>query len=202
MSGKKTIHLEERCPSPAAAKSAAVIFLHGSGGPDSVNLPYRKEEDALQKLGYCVFILHYLEATPGYPAWVQAVEDAATYITASAGIRKERIALVGYSLGASVALAASAKSPVFGAIVEFSGSLPDEYLPGLQSFPPLLIIHGRNDSIVPLYNAIQLAKLCVPRHLTCQQDLLAGEGHIFTKGARAKSGRELEQFLAEYLTPP
>ena len=203
ISNRKKIHVEERCNPSAAGRAPAVIFLHGSGGPESVNLPYRDEEEDLVKLGYCSYAPHYLDATGGsaenppdhYSAWVRVVEDTVKYITTSTGTTRNRIALVGYSLGASVALAAGATDPHFAAIVEFSGSLPDDYIRALESFPPLLIIHGRDDSFVPVENAIQLTKLCELRHFSCTEELHIGEGHFFTNAAIIRSNQKVKQFL-------
>jgi predicted esterase len=209
ISNKKKIHLEERCRVSPAAKPAAIIFLHGSGGPDSANLPYRDEEQDLVKQGYCVYIPHYLDATGGraenprdhYSTWIQVVDDTAKYITGRMGITRNRIALVGYSLGASVALAAGATDQRFAALAEFSGSLPDAYLPILQSLPPLLIIHGRDDSVISVENAFQLAKLCNLKHLVCSEQLYSGEGHTFTIAAIMRAKQEVEQFLQDHLQP-
>jgi predicted esterase len=60
---------------------------------------------------------HYLDSTGGisdnpqkqYPIWVKVVEDTASLIYSHTGTTNNRIALVGYSLGASVALAVGAK---------------------------------------------------------------------------------------------
>jgi dienelactone hydrolase len=65
MSGGKKIQLEEFCRSPSPAMPAAVIFLHGSGGPDSANLPYVVEEQDLAKQGYCIYVPHFLDSTGG-----------------------------------------------------------------------------------------------------------------------------------------
>ena len=207
ISNGKKIHLEERCGTLTSAKPAAVIFLHGSGGPESSNLPYVDEEDDLAKQGICVFIPHYLDSTGGladnpqeqYSIWVQVVEDTATYIYNNREIAKDRIALVGYSLGASVALGAAAKNPSFAAIVEFSGSLPDQYVASLKTLPPLFIIHGRDDPFIPIINAIQLAELCNIKKLTCRSQLYMGEGHFLSLAAIIRSKREVEQFLHDYL---
>ena len=84
--------------------------------------------------------------------------------------KPDRIALVGYSLGGSVALAAAAKNPGFAAVVEFAGSLPP-----------------------------QLSRLCTLRDLVCDVQLYPKEGHTLSNGARIKATRELESFLKEHV---
>jgi pimeloyl-ACP methyl ester carboxylesterase len=115
-SNGKNIRLEVHCGSSTPALPAAVIFLHGLGG-ESANLPHTDEEKDLAKRGYCVYMPHYLDSTGGisdnpqkqYPIWVKVVEDTASLIYSHTGTTNNRIALVGYSLGASVALAVGAK---------------------------------------------------------------------------------------------
>jgi dienelactone hydrolase len=206
VSSGKHLKLEERCGAPTAP-AAAAIFLHGSGGPQSENLPYLDEVQDLAKQGYCVYILHYLDATGGspdspekhYSIWVQAVADTSNYIADNKKIPIGRIALVGYSLGASIALASAAKNPHFGAVVEFSGSLPDEYVPLFKASPPLLIIHGQDDASIPVINAQQVASLCASRKQVCGIELFPKEGHAFSIGAIITSKHKVEAFLNEHI---
>ncbi len=206
VSSGKHLNVEERCGA-ATSPTAAAIFLHGSGGPESEHLPYLDEVQDLAKQGYCVYILHYLDATGGspdspqthYSIWVQAVADTSDYITKNKNIPVGKIALVGYSLGASIALASAASNPHFGAVVEFSGSLPDEYLPRFKASPPLLIIHGQDDPVVPVINAQQLATLCALRKQVCSIKLLPREGHVFSIGAIVATKHKVEAFLNEHI---
>jgi predicted esterase len=206
VSGGKHLKVEERCGATSPA-SAAAIFLHGSGGPGSGNLPYLDEMQDLTKKGYCVYILHYLDATgkspaspeKHYPVWVQGVSDLSRYITAKKNIPIVKIALVGYSLGASIALASAAINPGLGSVIEFSGSLPDEYLPLFNACPPLLIIHGQDDESIPVVNARQLASLCELKKQIYSIELLPKEGHAFSPGAIITSTHKVEAFLNEHI---
>jgi predicted esterase len=70
-------------------------------------------------------------------------------------VAPSRTVLIGYSLGASVALAASAGESQLAGIVVWSGSLPDTYVRLFHKIPPLLILHGARDGVCKLsiYNA-------------------------------------------------
>jgi len=206
ISDGKKIHMEARCGT-TSSNPAAIIFLHGSGGPSSGNLPYADEESDFVSRGFCIFLPHYLDATGGvadspakeYPTWVQVIEDTAKYISDNHGIPRNRIALVGYSLGASVALGAAANNPTFAAVVEFSGSLPDRYVSSMTTLPPLLIVHGREDSFIPVVNALQLAELCKMKAGTCDVELYPGEGHFFSMGTIIRAKKAVEVFLMAHV---
>lgn len=201
-----TIRLEEFCRVSELSRPA-VIFLHGSGGPESKNLPYRDVMQDLTEQGYCVYVPYYLDSTGGsgnnppkhYSIWVQVVEDTVKYIAAKIMTPPERTALVGYSLGASVALATAAKDPRFAAVVEFSGSLPDEYFRLMRTLPPLQIIHRLDDQSVPAWNATQLARLCKMRELVCDVRLYPREGHFFSNAAMIRAKRGVEGFLKDHV---
>jgi carboxymethylenebutenolidase len=206
-SAGKTIHLDEYCalPSPDAR---LVVFLHGSGGPASKNLPYNDEVQRLVLNGYCAYLLHYLDATGGtasnpsrnYPVWVQAVEDALAFVRARTGALIGKTALIGYSLGASIALAAAARNPAFGAVVSISGSLPDRYFNPTLTLPPLLIIHGSADNLVPVSNSTELAEFCrTKKNGVCEISIYPEEGHAFSAGAKSHIADEIDRFLAKTL---
>ncbi len=88
-----------------------------------------------------------------------------------------RTALVGFSLGASLALAAAADGLPISAVAECAGSLPDRYFASLRSLPPILILHNRGDTVMPFANAEQLLRLCDMRHYPCEAQLGSGAVH-------------------------
>lgn len=199
MSGGAKIQVEEYCDG-LASSARVVIFLHGSGGPQSENLPYRDELRRLRSEGYCVFVPHYLGATRGsaadpprhYRTWARVVTDTLSYT------KNARAVLVGYSLGASVALAAAAADSRVQGVVEFSGSLPDEYVPTAK-LPPLLIFHGESDATVPAWNARQLVELCRQRQFNCEAHIWPGEGHVFSAAAVQRAEGLMGEFLLAHL---
>jgi len=195
-SGGANITIEQFCPQRSIGQSPAILLLHGLGGVTSPHFPYYKEARALAELGYCVYLPRYLDAAhaPGqYPKWVQAILDAVEYTGA------RRIGLIGYSLGASVALATAAADPRFGAVVALSGSLPDEYFGLLTTLPPLLVIHGQDDRTVSVSNASNLALLCQTGNFVCDVQIYPREGHQFSASALAKAQGQIEKFLERYL---
>lgn len=74
--------------------------------------------------------------------WLQALEQ-------STGVPLERTILVGFSQGAAMALDIGLQVPV-AAVVMLSGYLHPELTVNQDRLPPVLVIHGREDQVVPL----------------------------------------------------
>jgi dienelactone hydrolase len=109
-----------------------------------------------------------------------------------------KIYLVSYSLGASVALAAGSQRASVGAIADWYGSLPDSFFRSLKGMPPLLILHGQRDIIIPVSNARQLIRLCELAHFTCESHIYADEGHGFLGKALADADARTLAFFAKH----
>ncbi len=86
---------------------------------------------------------------------------------------------MGYSLGASIALAAGSQAAPVDAIVEWYGSLPDSFFHKLKGMPPLLILHGQEDTNIPAVNAVQLIRLCALAKFSCESHIYPGQAHGF-----------------------
>ncbi len=190
----------------AQPASPAILILHGSGGLSSHNFPYAELAHRLALSGFVVIVPHYLDATnrssqnaeTKYKKWVKVIEDALAYLGTKPYIKKDRIAILGFSLGASVALAAASEGLPFAAVVECAGSLPDEYFYHLRAMPPVLILHNTLDPIVPVYNARRLQSLCEAKKFSCQLVIGSGGQHGLP-APEDRSLHEIESFLAMHL---
>lgn len=166
-------------------------------------MPFDSQARLFAGAGFRVYIPHYLDVTHGSPSdpikhyaiLAQAVRDALSFIQVQTHMAHGRIALVGYSLGASVALAAAAGESRLAGVVVWSGSLPDAYVGAFDRLPPLLILHGAQDKVIPEFNARQLAKLCELKHGVCKLSIYAEEGHAFSSAGIGRADREIEAFL-------
>lgn len=163
------------------ANEPRMILLHGVSGPSAF---YREQAAFFARHGYRVFLPHYLEAGRGqkatddnYAAWVAVVRRIVGDLQRD---RASPIVVVGYLLGASVALALGSEGRGPDAIAEFYGSLPDRYFHQLKGMPPLLILHGGQDSNVPVYNALQLSRLCTLAKLRCDLQIYPDQEHGFS----------------------
>jgi carboxymethylenebutenolidase len=110
-----------------------------------------------------------------------------------------RVGLVGYSLGASVALLAASRGVRVAAIADWYGSLPDEAIPDLRHVPPVLILHGAEDNVIPIVNAQQLESILVNRGLTCSSHIYYGQGHGFSGDSLIDADQRTARFLAQYV---
>ena len=196
------ITVDEYASRAAAHATSAVVILYGSGGLRSTAFPYAAQARAFVGGVRLVYLPHYLDVTHGsadepqrqYGTWAQTVRDALHEIRSHNGIPINRTFIIGYSLGGSVALVLGASEPQLAGIVVWSGSLPDAYR-DVRRLPPLLIIHGARDSVMPEYNARQLATLCVLRQFSCRLNMYPEEGHAFSKAGVAAADSQIRTFL-------
>jgi dienelactone hydrolase len=181
-----------------------VILLHGASGP---SLPiYQQQADFFASRGFNTILPHYFDATnssqptdQNYKAWVRLVETLINQLAAANKPRK--IFLVGYSLGASVALAAGSQGVPVDAIAEWYGSLPDEFFYAFKTMPPLLILHGQRDDNIPVSNAAQLLKLCEMKRLVCDNHIYPDQGHGFSGQALTDADTRTVEFLSRHSQP-
>lgn len=173
-----------------------LILLHGVGGPG-----YREQAEFFASKGYTVIMPHYFDATDSrdptaanYQTWVNVVKT----VLAEQSAHKD-IVLLGFSLGASVALAAGSQGVSVNAIAEWYGSLPDEFFYRMQGMPPLLILHGEHDTNIPVINAQQLIQLCGLKQLTCDSHIYPDQGHGFRGNDLEDADRRTLAFFSRFV---
>ncbi len=204
-SSGKTIHVDEF--RPLSAHAPLVILLHGAGGPASRNFPYKALTTVLVNRDMAVQIPHYFDAAEPnrngsgepYNIWIRALRDDIDAYRKRSGTDAGKITLIGFSLGASLALAATSDGLQASAIVECAGSLPDQYFTSLRALPPMLILHNRGDPVMPISNAEQLIRLCDMRHYLCESHLGSGVAHGLP-APESESIDRVVQFLTAHLT--
>jgi dienelactone hydrolase len=200
-SGDRQISYEVFGP---ASTGPIIIMLHGVGGPQ-VPL-YRGLAQFLATKNYTVLFLHYFDATDNYRAsdrnyvaWEKAVSDLVDDCRKNPKWVHRKIALLGFSLGASVALAAGSQARPVDAVVEWYGSLPDEFFYKLKGMPPLLILHGQRDDNIPVANAQQILQLCGMKKFTCESHIYPDQGHGFLPPAYEDAAKRTLNFLSRQL---
>jgi dienelactone hydrolase len=197
----KTVHFDRY---DAGDHTPIVILLHGASGPD---MPfYREQAQFFEEHGFTVLLLHYLEASESstatddsYDAWVGAVAELIGICESSPDSKGRRIALLGYSQGAEVTLAAGSQLVPVGAIAEWYGGLPDKYFYNFKGMPPLLILHGENDRNIPVINATQLVQLCAMKKLVCENHIYPSEGHGFSLPTISDADQRTIEFFEKTL---
>ncbi len=208
-SGGRAIRIDGFLPNGDNAVPA-VIALHGSTGIDDA-LASDRPARMLAAQGYAVFLLHYFDRTgtvdqPSpqemrelFPDWMATITDAITYTSELPNVEKGCTALVGFSLGAYLALATGATDARVKAVIDFCGGLPDELLATSPKLPPTLIIHGEEDRSVPLAEAHKIRDLAERTNSICECKFYPGENHYLSTMTMLDAAQRVPEFLRRHL---
>jgi carboxymethylenebutenolidase len=198
----------ERFEPPVAARAAALI-LHGADGLAYRGPSYRELARGLADDGLLALLVHYFDSTgDGFQAfltepfrfmtWMQAVADGVGYARTQFGAGPA-VGLVGFSLGAYLSLAVAAQDERVGAVVDVFGGLHDLLVPGVTRLPPVLILHGDADPVVPVSEAHKLEKLLQRLGTPHEKHIYPGLGHAFYGAAAEDAFRRMAAFLTRHL---
>jgi len=206
-SGGKPIRLDAYLPQTLDGPVPAVIALHGAGGNISGMERYAS---VLAAEGFAVYLLHYFDRTGtepddlqsmkhNFPLWMKTLWDAISFVETQPQVDPERIALLGFSLGAYLSLANSAIDPRVKAVVEFFGGMPKEMKLFMRHLCPVLILHGEADPTVPVEEAYQLQKLLEKKGIPYEIKIYPVAGHGFEAEIWSDAGLRSLQFLRKHL---
>jgi len=207
-SGNKPIRIDCFLPSTNDRRFPAVIGLHGSGGGHA---SMAEPAALLAGQGFAVYVLHYFDRTGTveidgmptifrhYPAWMKTLWDAVSFVAAQPQVDPERIGLLGFSLGAYLALSASTIDSRVKAVVEFFGGLPKEMKFFMRRLCPVLILHGEQDKTVPVAEAYHLQQLLEKKQIPYEMQIYPGVGHGFSGEVWRDAGQRTLAFLNKHL---
>jgi len=206
-SGSKPIRLDAYIPD-SAIRLPGVLALYGSGGGiEGMN----KTASMLAEQGFAVFVLHRSDRTDTasatdkatsvrhFPAWGKAVWDAVGFIAQHPQVDAERIGLLGFSLGAYLALTVASVDSRVSAVVEFFGGLPKEMKFFMRRLCPTLILHGEADPIIPVSEAYELQALLEKKNIPYEMRIYPGQGHVFDSETWRDAALRSLRFLQEHL---
>jgi uncharacterized membrane protein YdcZ (DUF606 family)/dienelactone hydrolase len=210
LSGGKPIRITQHEPA-TASPHPAILLVHGAGG----NVSFWSDRIApeITQRNLALYGVQYFDRTgtvradPAtiqdgfhFPEWLSTIADALAYIRARPGVDGRRIALLGISLGAFLALTlATDPSANIRAIVEISGGLPDPYVVGATAaFPPTLILHGGADNIVPVASAHALDQLLNRLKVPHEAHIFPNQGHWFDMPTQLQILVATGSFLSEH----
>jgi len=167
-----------------------VILLHGAAGWNPVYAEYAK---TLADCGFVALALDYYTETGSapigseeklkkWPCWQAAVSAAVSYLSSLPEVSKNNIGLVGFSRGAFLAVSTAASIPDVGAVVDYfggGGGGTETLEREARDFPPLLILHGEADRIVPVEFAVRLQEAVHASGGEVEMRLYPGARHAF-----------------------
>ena len=198
----RTLNTGRRGPASGTAKTA-VVFLHGYGAdggdllglaeplaphlPDTLFLaPDAPERCAGNPFGYQWFPIPWIDGSSEQAAaegMARAAADLNAWldgVLAEEGLAAGQIALVGFSQGTMMSLEVAPRraEPVAG-IVGFSGRLlgPERLSGEAVSRPPVLLVHGDADDLVPVQALPEAAEALQGAGFTVYAHIMRGTGH-------------------------
>jgi dienelactone hydrolase len=193
----------------------AVIILSGSRGFSSS--AYDEIGEALNASGLDAYLVHILSpvdldtiANAGsasariryyakrLPDWIEAVGGAALYLGAQPD-HAGKVGVLGISLGAQIAAAATVERADIGALVLVDGGFPNGYARPISSLPPLHLIWGSADQTFPVSIGKELVRLAQHLGTAANMDIYDGGTHDFFLKPGTGQAKAAHQSAATFL---
>lgn len=203
---------------PGDKPRPAALLLHGANGFDSQIGGYDAYASELAAHGIDAYLVYYYSPADEenmfggvdvfakrYAAWTRLIGDVAGDVLG----RKDsngRIGLVGFSNGGTLAGGTAARDPRITAAVIYYGTSPFPMDVPVKRFPPLLILHGDADTIIPVDQSRHLADFAKQLGGNAELVVYPGERHGF--GARTQNANAADAlartvaFLSRELKAP
>jgi phospholipase/carboxylesterase len=194
-----------RLPAKSGTAKQLVVFLHGYGadGNDLVEIgrqwqpwlpdatfvsPHAPEPCAGAPMGRQWFPLTFRDPNERWRGVCHAGPTLDAFLDAELarhGLGPDKLALVGFSQGTMMALhvglrrrtAPAAVLGYSGLFVEPEASAPDPAAEGPFSCPPVLLVHGDADEVIPAAALFLSANALAKRDVPCEWHLSTGIGH-------------------------
>ncbi len=211
----KQIRIERYSPA-AKGRYPAVLLLHGGGAGfrgDASGLRATARDFA--RRGYVALLPHYFEQTDTlvsdvptvnreFVRWMGAVSRAVDHARELPEVDVDRVGLIGWSLGGSLALEVAAEDRHVAAVVGIVGGMIPEAVDKMTRMPPTLLLAGENDTIFPGAEARGLDRRLRKKGVVVESTVYPGQGHGFTGEAAADANRRTNEFFDQYLAhrPP
>lgn len=206
LSGGKPVGIDVFVP-PQPGEYPIVLALHGSSGLYSGSAQFPQ---MLADRGFAVFLPHFFETTgtswasppiirDNAPTWIIAISDALDFAQDHPRTNRSRIGIVGFSLGAYLALGLASQQSRVKAVVDFFGGMPPDFAGQIRHLPPVLILHGDHDSVVPVSEAHKLEALYRARQAPYEIKIYPNANHGFNGFNLLDAGQRTYFFLKKHL---
>ena len=173
------------------APRPSALLLHGAGGFDRQIANNNRYAAALAAQGIDAYLVYYYSDLDDklmsngisvfedrYPHWAELVDDLADYLVKQKD-SNGHVGLVGFSNGGILATGASTLDSKINAAVIYYGTDPWPLGKPATRFPPLLILHGDADQVIPVENGKQLADEAKSLGATVDLVIYPGQSHGF-----------------------
>ncbi|HVE16914.1 MAG TPA: dienelactone hydrolase family protein [Chthoniobacterales bacterium] len=193
---------------PLGRHAHTVLLLHGTGGLLGDGALLRRAAKSLASHDFRACVVHYFNTTGTFFAtqsnvcahsteWRDALITIAHQYAEAAG---EPVGFLGYSLGGSLAVKAAQETPDIGAVAVLAGGLLDkEDEESEPHLPPLLVLHGGQDTRVPMECADALVKLGRRAGAVVESVVYPKEGHTLGATAERDAFDRAAEFFAARL---
>jgi phospholipase/carboxylesterase len=198
----RELNAKRRGPASGTVRSA-VIFLHGYGadGADLLGLadplaphmpdtafhaPDAPERCAASPFGFQWFPIPWIDGSSEAAAeagMATSLVDLAAYVEGvleAEGLTADRLILFGFSQGSMMSLHLAPRWPEpMAGVVAFSGRLlaPARLAPEIVSRPPVLLVHGDADEVVPFASMGEAGQALTGAGIETYAHRMAGTGH-------------------------
>jgi phospholipase/carboxylesterase len=206
-----------------------VVFLHGYGAdgndllglaeplkphlPDTMFVaPDAPERSAMNPMGYQWFPIPWIDGSPEDAAaegMARAVDDLNAFLDrmmVDEDMLPEQVALVGFSQGTMMSLhVAPRREDAFAGVVGFSGRLinPEALVDEVVVRPPVLLIHGDQDDVVPPQSLPEAAEALEQAGFTeVYAHVMEGTGHGIAPDGLSVALAFLRQVLGQERRDP
>ncbi len=187
---------------PGEAPRPSVLLLHGANGFDSQIANYNRYAAALADAGLDAYLVFYYSPgdwqrltrgddvfTRRFLSWTKLVSDIAANIRKRADANG-KIGLVGFSNGGTLSGGTAALDPAISAAVIYYGAVPFPLETPVEHLPPLLILHGDADAIIPIEQGRRLADLAKSLGGKPELEVYPGEKHGFGSRIDSENGAD------------
>lgn len=204
-------------PAAGEGQHASVILLHGYGCIADCMPAFQRYAQALNTKGFDVHFVEYYDDSDRralaagtldqgaaylarFKAWTGKVRAAVERIRGQA--RSDgRVALIGFSQGGRLVIASAANNPAVQAMVVFYARLPraNELNTDITALPPALLLHGSNDTAVPLADGEAVHGKA--RSLGAARGMVVypGEGHGFDFSEHSEAAIDARKRVVEFM---
>jgi carboxymethylenebutenolidase len=195
----------------ASGKYPAVIVLHGRNGVgEGKRSGTHQAARELALAGYVTLVPHYFGRNVPEPKngrknarshaiWTRRVIDTVSFATRRANVNPRQIGLVGFSNGSWVALSVAARDRRVRAVVEYYGGYPGWDEIDASLIPPVLILHGDADRVVPVSEADKLEAVLKEAGVPYDRHIYARADHGFRGGDREDALKRSLAFFATHV---